>query len=251
MDDTETIGFKPPYGSFQTFWGFIDTLAQKPLPPQIDRSLFAGKSGTDQNTILTALRSFDLVSGPNQTVRAALDALVAADKDERKGLLVPILRRYYPRQLAVSEQNGTEKMLLDSFEEEFGLTGETRRKAATFFLHAARAAGLTLSPNFPKTRSGSGAPVGSRARRTVKRKKEVDATPPPTLPAGGKEDRYSVDLEAGGTVTLIVDVGHFALSRHKNDREFVQKLIDALVEYEDGRAAEQVSEEESEVEVDA
>ncbi len=234
MDRQESPEFKPPYGSFQTFWAFIGGLAARPLPPQIDRSMFNGKSGSDQVGILMALKGFGLIEGPQQTVQPALEALVAADPESRKGLLAPILRSRYPEQFKVSDQNGTEKMLLDSFEEQFGLTGDTRRKAATFFLHAARTAGLTLSPNFPVTRTGPGAPAGSRAKKTATKRRLADRTTTPPKTNEGGADRFTVNLRAGGSVTLIVDVGHFALSRHKEDREFVQELMDSLTAYGEG-----------------
>ena len=98
--------------------------------------------------------------------------------------MAALLRSYYPKQLEVSAQNGTEKLLLDSFEEAFGLTGDTRRKAATFFLHAARQAGIALSPHFPATRSGPGRTAGTRTKRTPPKRKPTDASPP-RLPAVG------------------------------------------------------------------
>lgn len=42
-----------------------------------------------------------------------------------------------------------------------------------------------------------------------------------------------VNLHAGGSVALTVNVGHFALSRNKENRELVQKLIDALIDYDE------------------
>jgi hypothetical protein len=55
-------GFKPPYNAFRTFWGFVDTLSKKPLPPQIDRSMLEGKSGTDQMGLNFALQGFGLIA---------------------------------------------------------------------------------------------------------------------------------------------------------------------------------------------
>ena len=52
MDEPNGQTFKPPYLSFQTFWAFLDELAAKPLPPQIDRSMLDKKSGTDQAGLL-------------------------------------------------------------------------------------------------------------------------------------------------------------------------------------------------------
>lgn len=247
MNEPNTPAFKAPYFRFQTFWGFIDELASKPLPPQIDRSMLVSKSGSDQAQLLSALKGFDLITDA-QVVKPSLEMLVAADPAGRKPILEKLLRERYPNQFAVSDQNGTEKQLLDSFDEDFGVNGETRRKAVTFFLHAARTAGIELSSYFPATRTGSGAPAGTRARRTPKPKRPAEeagsaSNGAGTPPAHG--DTYTVTLRAGGTVTLTVNVSHFALSKNKGDRDFVNSLIDALIGYvnvETSSTGEEVSE---------
>lgn len=238
MDTESANAASPPYGSFRTFWSFIDTLAERPLPPQIDGSILDKKSGTDRIGILMALKKFELIAGEDQSVTPALDAVVRADKDQRREALAAILRRHYPKQLEVSERNGTETMLNESFSTDFGLNGDTRRKAVTWFLHAAQEAGIKLSPHFPQIRSGSGGNAGgARVKRQTTRKRTT-ATGTVKKPVTQREDQqpdgdeYTVKLKAGGTVTLRVSVGHFALSRNREDRDFVHGLIDALTAYE-------------------
>jgi hypothetical protein len=229
--------FKPPYNAFRTFWTFIDALSKKALPPQLDRSMFDGKSGTDQMGLNAALQGFGLIGSDEEkrAVKPLLSELVKAEPEERKTILRNLLREFYPNQVAISEANGTEDMLLDSFKTDFGLTGDTRRKAATWFLHAmTEAGGLAISPHFPKARAGG---TVSGSRRPRQPRKAVVTTPKPLAGssggnAGGGGDEITVQLRAGGTVTLRVNVGHFALSRNKEDREFVQKLIDDLTAYE-------------------
>jgi hypothetical protein len=130
----------------------------------------APASGTDQNNLITALRSFNLIDD-DQRVMSTLVELAVTDEALRKERLATLLRIYYAKQLEISDQHGTEKQLQDSLREEFALDSpETRRKAMTFFLHAARTADLPLSTHFPATRSGSGSPGASRAKRTTKRR---------------------------------------------------------------------------------
>jgi hypothetical protein len=231
--------FKPPYNAFRTFWGFIDTLSKKPLPPQIDRSMLEGKSGTDQMGLNFALQGFRLIASDEdkRAVQPRLRELVAADAEARKVILAALLKQYYPRQVGISAENGTEDMLLDSFKDDFGLTGDTRRKAATWLLHAMNEAGLPVSPHFPKLRPGAATQVAGSRRPRLPRKKPAAAEPVVKREEGGAStvagDEFTVKLQAGGTVTLSVNVGHFALSRNKTDREFVQKLMDALTAYEE------------------
>ena len=80
MEQPNTSEFKPPYLSFQTFWAFIQELASKPLPPQIDRSMMDTKSGTDQSNILSTMRAFGLID-ESQAVMPFLQQLVRTDEN--------------------------------------------------------------------------------------------------------------------------------------------------------------------------
>jgi hypothetical protein len=153
-----------PYLPFQTFWSFIGELCAKPLPPQIDRSMMGSKSGTDQSNLMGALKFFGLV-GDHSEVKPALTAFASIDEAGRKQALMSMLRQRYPNQFEVSDKNGTEKQLLETFDP---YTGDTKRKAMTFFLHAARFSGIEVSPHFPVTRMGSGRRASSSAKRTPK-----------------------------------------------------------------------------------
>jgi hypothetical protein len=233
--DEEREPFRPPYMSFQTFWRFIEELRSKPLPPQIDRSLMRSKSGTDQANLNAALDTFRLV-GPGGEVRPELKALVEGDEDGRRRVLAEMLWRYYDQPLAVSRQNGTQQQLLEAFRDAYGMSAaDTRRKAMTFFLHACREAGIELSPYFPSTRAGSGAPGTARPRKTPRRRattttpsepESQTAAPTPTNTAG---DTYSVTLASGGTVAVTVSVNLFELTT--DDRNFVIDLVDKLRGY--------------------
>jgi hypothetical protein len=186
MDATDGT-WKPPYFAFSTFWTFMGDLATKPLPPKIDRSLFKSKSGTDQANLLFALRAFNLIGDDNTVNAENLAAIAQGDEAARSLALGDLVRRHYPKALTLSEQGGTEGQLHDLFRTDFGLTStETRRKAVTFFLHAARQAGIELSQYFPATRSGSGGPGTPR----VKRPRTKQSTP-----GGGSADAPTVTTE--------------------------------------------------------
>ncbi|MBL7619875.1 MULTISPECIES: hypothetical protein [unclassified Frankia] len=195
MDEATTAPeFLPPYMAFQTFWSFIGSLGAHPLPPKIDRSMMGSKSGTDQASLMGALRGFGLV-GEGHEVQPALRELAEADEERRSELLAELIRRFYPAQVAVSESNGTKQQLDDSFRSSFDLSAaETRRKATTFFLHAARVAQLPLSPHFPPTRTGSGGPGTPRAKRpTAKRKPPATAPPTDGTAQAAASDARTVD----------------------------------------------------------
>jgi hypothetical protein len=234
--DDNNASQKPPIGSFQTFWAFTEDLLTKPLPPQIDRSLLGSKSGTDQAFLFGALKFFGFIS-EQLGVQPLLEDWARWDANGRKASLGKLIESHYPRQMAVSAEIGTAQQLLDSIEEAFGYTGDSRRKASAFFLHAARTAGLQLSPHFPTTRGGSGsATKGSPRKRAARRKIDTPSDSPIDPPALG--DTYKVQLECGGSVALTVSVSHFALSKNRKDRDFVNALIDALTDYGDVETTE-------------
>jgi hypothetical protein len=230
MDTSSTDTFKPPYMAFATFWSFIGFLAERPLPPRIDRSIMGNRSGTDQANLMATLKAFGLIDTEHK-VQPALIALAVSDEVARREQLSALVRASYPGPVQVSAENGTDGQLNEAFRDDFGLTAaETRRKCVTFFLHALREAVLPVSANFPQTRSGSGGPgiPKSKTPRAAARQKAAQqaATPPPK---SGKGDTYAVTLVSGGTVSVEVSVNLFDLSTQ--DREFVIKLVDALKGY--------------------
>jgi hypothetical protein len=210
--DPDTTSFRPPYMSFQTFWQFIDELGSKPVPPQIDRSLMSSKSGTDQLNLTATLTAFGLV-GASGVVNGPLRAMAEADQDERRAMLAALVRQYYPDAIRVSEAGGTEQQLNEAFREAFGMTAvETRRKAVTFFLHAAREAQIPLSAYFPATRGGSGSPGAPKPKRSSAAKRaKSNGTGSAAVPivtseqtAGG--ERKHVSFGDAGEVTVTVSV---------------------------------------------
>ena len=227
MDEQESV-FKPPYLSFQTFWNFIGELSKKPLPPQIDRSLLSSKSGTDQLNLTSTLKSFALIRD-DLSVEPRLDQLVNADEDQRKKLLAEIVHQYYPDPLRVSAENGTEKLLHDSFRESYGLdAADTRRKSITFFLHAARTADIELSPHFPATRTGSGGGGSPRPRKASSRKPKPPVQESPRTGAVSGGETKTVGFGEAGTVTVNVNMQWLKLSPQTMVK--LRKAIDTIEE---------------------
>jgi hypothetical protein len=220
MDESNGM-WKPPYFAFQTFWTFMADLSSKPLPPKIDRSLLKSKSGTDQMNLLFALRAFDLVDDQQAVNVENLVPIAQGDEETRAKALGDLVRRWYPKALDLSAQSGTEGQLNDLFRDEYGLgSADTRRKAVTFFLHAARRADIELSQHFPNTRSGSGGPGSPRAKRApgVKRPRPngtgTAAAPVVTTEQTAGGECKHVTFGEAGTVTVTVDVKWLDLPDH-------------------------------------
>lgn len=211
MDNEDIEAFKPPYMSFHTFWNFTRELGTKPLPPRIDRSIMAGKSGTDQANLFLALASFGLID-QDANVLPLLEKLTSAEEEQRKALLAEMVQGNYVEPMRVSASNGTAKDLDNAFRDNYPsiASPDTRRKATTFFLHAAKTAGLELSVHFPKTRSGPGAPGIPRAKKAARRKPTPPSGAVPSPPQAGahldRGDRVEVKFGSQGTFVGYVDV---------------------------------------------
>ncbi len=206
MDNDNGAAFKPPWLAFKTLLGFLEALGDKPLPPKIDRSMMGSKSGNDQAQLLAALKGFGFIRQDNG-VEPLLMEFASGKEAERKAIVRHLVLDNYPKQVEVSEQNGTEALLFESFSDVFGVQGDTRRKAVTFFLQAARWTGIPLSPHFPQTRMGSGRRASPGRKRVQKRSGAARRKKPPTATqSGGTEETKTIELGDAGSVTLTVDV---------------------------------------------
>lgn len=244
--DTATGGFRPPYMSFQTFWAFLSDLCAKPLPRRLDRSIMQSKSGTDQNNLMAALEGFSFIDGDGM-VEPALQRFATASPEQRTEMLSTLVQTFYRSVLRVSADNGSPAELNTTFRDELGMaSSDTRRKAITFFLHAAREAGLELSPHFPKTRAGSGGPGAPKAKRVNSRRKSTTQDSGSGSRVGGQDSApasghaQTITLRSGGTVTLTYDVNMFDVD--DDDEAFVLGLIKKLRTYRSAALAATTSE---------
>lgn len=219
----EDSAFTPPYMSFETFRNFVLKLNPHAMPPRIDRSMMVGMAGGTQTALMQLLKQFELIGESNE-VRPPLIELCADDDAFAEGLRT-ILNRHYGEQIELGRRQGTPGQLAESFAAS-GYSGSTLRKAVTFFLHAAKAAELPLSPHFRPPKAG---PTPNRARRT-KAPRPID--PGPTSETGqsaSAAESHTIELASGGTVTVSCSTSFLALTRQ--DREFLFDLVDRLKDY--------------------
>jgi Family of unknown function (DUF5343) len=213
------------YVSFRTFLSAIDALGHG-IPKQIDRTIWRSQSGVVQSQIMMALRFFNLVDEEDRPTQA-LHRFVDASPDKRPEQIASLLRYAY-RDILDHDLTKMTPRMLEGAMENYHVSGDTKRKAVTFFLQAARFAEL---PMHPLLHSTIRKPSAARKKRT----KADDTTEPEALPTNGTMHRVGappkiVSLRSGGTITLIVDVDVFAMS--PEDRTFVFGVIDTLQKYE-------------------
>ena len=218
----------PAYLPFRTFLAAFDVFAHG-IPHKIDRSLWRTQAGSIQAQIMSALRFFQLID-EGDFPRPALERFVS-NKDKREEYIGALLHHSYKHILDRDLMKLSPKLLSEEMDQ-FGLTGETKRKATVFFLQAVRFAGLPLHPLLQAQTRASSASVPRKRRKaqsaTVKPKsgppgKEAHEVPVSTNTQG---DSKSVRLASGAVVTLTVSARWLELAA--DEREFVFKLIDQL-----------------------
>lgn len=151
----------PPYLSYKTFTTFLERL-KITMPSRIDRSLMGSMSGSAQSELFTALRFLDLIS-PNELPTEKLTKLVNSEGVERQKILTDILKSSYRFlfQDGFELQRATGHQLVERFSDA-GASGATVRKGISFFIAAAKDAGIDLSPHIKVTGPRS---VRSKPRR--------------------------------------------------------------------------------------
>ena len=212
MESTRPVA---PYVPFKTFLAALETL-ERGIPNQLDRSVWPSYSGAIQGQLLGAFRYLGLMDDDYSPTAAVRE--LAANRDARRPLLRTLIEKRYQRLIAL-DLNRTSPRQLEEAMRDYGLSGATHKKAISFFLQAARYAGIPMSPLLKaKTRT-----AGFGHRR-------APATPaPPATPPAAPMTK-SIRLRTGGTLTLTASLDLFSLGA--DDRAFVFDLIDRLQQYE-------------------
>jgi hypothetical protein len=145
----------PPYIAFATFLTLLNELKTNSVPPQIDSSVLRRFSGGIQNQLKMAIRSLGLVEGVKPTPQLA--ALVEAyETPQFEPMLADLLKANYPYVFALDLMTATPTMFAEAFKGT-GAKEDVARKCRTFFLHAAKRAGIPIGP---RILTGSAPPKG-------------------------------------------------------------------------------------------
>lgn len=138
---------KPPALSFKTLTNFLEQFQDKSVPSHIDRSIFpSSMSGGNQAYLQGALKYLGLISEQNVPSEYFV-RLTSTPKEEKGAIWREIVNRAYGFVLNdVDITRATTKIVVDRFKEQ-GISGDTVRKAITFFQHAGKEAGIKMSPH--------------------------------------------------------------------------------------------------------
>lgn len=169
MPESKSPQATAPYASWKSFMTFLDRLAEKGLPQQVDRTVMSKMSGATQSNIRVAL-SFLKLTDSDGAPTDALRRLVGEHGDHeawKAALRDVVLGAYEPVISDLSLENGTADQLWKCFRENGNVRGSTLSRAVRFYLAALGAAGVKHSSYFK-------APTRTRP---TKAKQESDGRP--------------------------------------------------------------------------
>lgn len=222
------------YLPWKTFKGALDQLAQG-LPSRIDRSVFPGIAWNVQSQLFAGMRFLGLLTGEDQPT-PVLANLVSGTEEERKHKLRKVIEASYSDLIAIDLTKATRAHFEEKLGELYNAVGDTRVKAARFFVSAANYTGIPLSSFIvPQAKGSNGAKrrVASRPRGGTRR--TPPAAPPVIEAANGAAiggTSRTVSLVSGGTLTVSATKDFFALNAA--DRKFFNAIINQLEAYETG-----------------
>jgi hypothetical protein len=156
---------KPPYSTYRSFTGLIDELrSHDVIPGIIDRSFLSKRSGSEQSALMATLKWFGLTDDggvPTSLLREYL----AANEDAAKSKFSEMVRSSYGEITdgTFALGSATTNMLADKFRE-YEISGSTLSKSISFFLSAAKDAGISVSPHA----KAPAAPASSGSKRKSK-----------------------------------------------------------------------------------
>jgi hypothetical protein len=208
----ESPSWSPAYTSFKTLLNTINRMEEEgAIPPQIDRSYLRVAEGA-KTQLLLSFKALGLVDQMGR-VQPILTELVN-NPDNRKQMIRSLLERHYAQVNMLAAQSATQKMLEDAFTEHYAVSGDTRRKAIAFYIHAAKFADLPLSPYWKSEGGGSTASAPRKQRRQAQpgANGEEDPRAPVVVQPADPRQRY-LDMLMKKAETAEGDVANELLDR--------------------------------------
>jgi hypothetical protein len=171
MADADTKPKIPAYVSHKTFTKFISDLESTGLPNQIDKSIMQNMSGSGQSAMIGSLEFLKLIDSKGIPTKA-LHQLIDVAGEDRVITLRSVLEGAYPFLFTggLDLKRATTKQMEEAFRNQ-GISGSTVIKCISFFLAAAKEAGVAVSPHIKTPplvrtaprRTATPAPQGERS----------------------------------------------------------------------------------------
>lgn len=222
MAETNGKKLTVPYVPFKTFLSVLDSFVSF-LPDRIDATIWPNYSGGIRSQLLGAFKFFGLVNDdgtPTSDLRKMAD-----DKSNRTTVFKDVMKRSYVDLMKLDLSKATPGSF-DAEIRKYGQEGDTHRKAASFFLAAARWASVPLSPLLLK-KGGLG--VTRRKRGTSSK---LAPAPVSAIAANGNSNAPSRQFVLPGDTVVTFSTNIDAMHMPSVDREIVFDILQQLEESE-------------------
>jgi len=231
---TETAKIAIPYLPWKTFISVLEAFS-KFVPDHVHPSMWPTYSGAVKSQVLATLRFLRLIEddgAPTELLRR----IAASDPSKWPPLIKESLKQSYVSLMACDLTKATPGSF-DAEVRKYGQDGDTHRKAASFFLQAAKYAGVPLSPLLTR----KGGLSSTRAKRTkgtgaakngvaAGKRRERDSDNLDPLEASRNMEATGVKkvihLDNDSTLTLVLDRNFGELPSAQ--RKFVNEMIDKM-----------------------
>src|SRR2546421_2908220 len=226
-----------PYVPWPTFLTGLDHLANISIPNEIEQKTFTYMNPHNKAQMVSALRFFGLISKDNKPQPLLSD--LAHKKERRPELMRELIETHYPDIVALDFAKMTPTQLENALAgKTYNVSGDTRKKAKTFLLRAAKFAGYTphtlLTKITRNRRKGAGKQAAAGDKTGQAENGGTDAGAPPAAPRQDdpKGSQKMIQLRRGGSLSLSLSINLWELKGE--DRNFVFELIDKIDAYEEG-----------------
>lgn len=223
-----------PYIPFKTFKAFIEKLNGAAVPPSIDASILTNLSGSMRGSLMSTLRSMDLVDASG-AVHDDLRNLVKSYKtNDWSNTLSDIVYGCFSDIVGdVDLDNGTMAQLNEAFRQQGKVDGQMGEKAIRFYLSALREAGATYSPHFKERKPRASRKSAKKKKRRHSGGSGADA-PEIETPLDSIRIGIPIPGKAEGVLYLPDDLTNQEIVMAKEITEFIlQKYIASRPEAEE------------------
>lgn len=221
MNEKDLKAKTPAYVSFKTFSKFINGLQENGIPSHINRSIMDGMSGSAQSAVMGTLEFLNLVTQSGEPT-TEFQQLIESNEDNRVSVLRSVIEKSYPFLFSgvIDLKRATTKHVEEAFRAQ-GVSGSTIVKCIAFFLAAAKASGIQVSPYVKIPILGRSAPkrFATPSSQVVGIDSQIDDFEPPIgsqplkLPLVGKQD-----------VVLLLPEGF-----SEEDWKFLKPILEAYI----------------------
>ena len=184
-------------------------------------TFFHSYSNALRGQIIGALRFFDLIDEKGAYKGDQLEELaVQKSVSSRKTILKPLLRSKYAEVMKLDLKRITPSQLDEAFTE-YGISGDTKKKAKTFFIKAVQFADLDLSPRITRRMKS----LTPRKKLTLVQPASPQLQNTANLSSDDSIMSKSLALKGGGTLTVVVKGNFLEFEDDFNKVRAILKLL--------------------------